>query len=161
MSGRRDRRRRAKVLRHSLGPRTPRADQRLVEAEEVRRLAYSRRQAAEALGVSLSTLDRRVVPVIDTVLTEWGTRLIPVSELERYLAERIQRAQRPSVAAKHSGRRPGVNAELVERIRAEHAQGASLAEIARRLTADGVATSQRGRQWWPSTVRVVLARAAP
>ena len=33
-------------------------------------------------------LDRRVVPVIATVATEWGGRLIPVSELERYVAER-------------------------------------------------------------------------
>jgi hypothetical protein len=37
-------------------------------------LVYTRRQAAEALGVSLATLDRRVVPVIETVKTEWGAR---------------------------------------------------------------------------------------
>src|SRR3954468_19826796 len=95
MTAKRDTRRRAKVLRHSLGPRTSRDDvERLVEAEEVRRLVYSRRQAADALGVSLSTLDRRVVPVIDTVQTEGGARWIPVSELERFLAGRIEQAQR-------------------------------------------------------------------
>jgi hypothetical protein len=64
----------------------------LQRADRVQRLAYTRKQAAEALGVSLATLDRRVVPVIETVRTEWGARLIPVDELERYLAERRQEA---------------------------------------------------------------------
>jgi hypothetical protein len=32
----------------------------------------------------------------------------------------------------------------------------SLAAIAAALNADGVATAQGGRQWWPSTVRAVL-----
>ena len=59
----------------------------------VKRLAYTRRQAAEALGISVATLDRRVVPVIETVKTEWGTRLIPVDELQRYLDERRQQAR--------------------------------------------------------------------
>ena len=36
---------------------------------------YTREQAAQALGVSLATLDRRVVPAIATVKTEWGARL--------------------------------------------------------------------------------------
>lgn len=55
---------------------------RLREADEVERLAYTRRQAAEALGLSLATIDRRVVPAIETVKTPWGQRLIPVDELE-------------------------------------------------------------------------------
>jgi len=38
----------------------------------VRRLAFTRKQAAEALGVSLATLDCRVIPAIETVRTEWG-----------------------------------------------------------------------------------------
>ncbi len=48
-------------------------------AERVERLACARRQAAEALGVSAATLDRRAVPVIATVATDWGGWLIPVS----------------------------------------------------------------------------------
>lgn len=59
----------------------------------VKRLAYRRKQAAEALGVSLATLDRHVIPSIETVRTEWGSRLIPVDELERYLVERRQEAR--------------------------------------------------------------------
>ena len=59
-------------------------------AERVERLAYTRAQAAEALGISLATLDRRVVSVIATVATELGGHLIPGSDLERYVAERAR-----------------------------------------------------------------------
>jgi hypothetical protein len=47
---------------------------------------------------------------------------------------------------------------VLERIRVEHARGASLAEIARRLNRDDIPAAQGGRQWWPSAVRVVLLR---
>ncbi|MGH3042599.1 MAG: recombinase family protein [Gaiellaceae bacterium] len=47
----------------------------------------------------------------------------------------------------------------MDRIRRDHASGRSLGEIARALTTDGVPTAHGGRQWWPSTVRAVLARA--
>jgi hypothetical protein len=127
-------------------------------AEQVERLAYTREQAAKALGVSLATLDRRVVPVIATVETEWGARLIPVAELERYLAERTQQPRRKRKPAKRSGRKAVVSPELIERIRGEHAKGSSLGEIARGLNTDRVRTAQGGRQWWPSTVRTVLVR---
>jgi len=111
--------------------------------------------------VSVATLDRRVVPVIATVETEWGARLIPVAELERYLAERTQQPRRKRKPPGRSGRRAGVSAEVVERVRSEHAKGSSLGEIARRLNTDRVRTAQGGRQWWPSTVRAVLARTSP
>jgi hypothetical protein len=41
----------------------------------IERLVYSREQAARALGIGLATLDRRVMPAIATVKTEWGARL--------------------------------------------------------------------------------------
>jgi hypothetical protein len=127
--------------------------------DRVERLAYTRKQAAEALGVSLATLDRRVVPVIETVATEWGGRLIPVSELERYLAERIEPPRARRKPQSRSGRTPSVPPEVVERIRRERSSGRSLAEIARTLNGERIPTSQHGRQWWPSTVRAVLIRA--
>jgi hypothetical protein len=130
-------------------------------AERVERLAYTRAQAAEALGISLATFDRRVVPTIVTVVTEWGGRLIPVSELERYLAERTHQPRVSHKARRRAGRGPSVAPELVKRIKTEHAEGRSLGEIARRLNADGAPTAQGGRQWWPSTVRSVLARPTP
>jgi hypothetical protein len=126
--------------------------------DRVERLTYTRRQAAEALGVSVSTIDRRVVPAVNTVRNEWGMRLIPVVELERYLAERAQLARSAVRPPRQSGRKPGLSAEVAGRIRQEHAAGRSLGEIARGLNADRVATSQGGRQWWPSTVRTILAR---
>jgi hypothetical protein len=139
----------------------PRRVGELELTEHVERLAYTREQAAKALGMSVATLDRRVVPVIATVETEWGARLIPVAELERYLAERTQQPRRKRKPPRRSGRKAGVSPEVVERIRGEHAKGSSLAEIARALNTDRVRTAQGGRQWWPSTVRTVLARTSP
>ena len=47
-------------------------------------------------------------------------------------------------------------------IASERKAGRSLAAIAAGLNADGVATAQGGRQWWPSTVRSsLLAVTAP
>jgi hypothetical protein len=124
----------------------------------VRRLAYTRRQAAEALGVSVQTIDRRVVPEIDTAKTEWGMRLIPVSELERYLDER-KGATRPRLAKpRRTGRPATVPDEIVARIRSEHELGKTLGQIARGLNESGAPTAQGGTRWWPSTVRAILIR---
>ena len=43
-------------------------------APYVERLAYTRAQAAEALGISTSTFIRRLLPFIDTVEMPWGAR---------------------------------------------------------------------------------------
>jgi Recombinase len=119
-------------------------------------LVYSREQAAQALGISLATLDRRVIPAIATVKTEWGARLIPAAEFERYLAERTEEPRAPRRRATLAGRKSMLPPEVIERIRNEHAQGASLAAIARGLNHDDIPTGQGGRRWWPSTVRAVL-----
>jgi hypothetical protein len=161
MPTRRQRRKAAAKHRHTTGTSVARHVGELELAEHVERLAYTREQAAKAIGVSVATLDRRVVPVIATVETEWGARLIPVAGLERYLAERTQPPRRKRTPPKRSGRRAGVSPEIVERIRDEHAKGSSLGEIARGLNTGRVRTAQGGRQWWPSTVRTVLARTSP
>jgi hypothetical protein len=130
------------------------------EATQVERLVYTRNQAAEALGVSRSTFNRRVLPLIETVEMPWGTRLIPVDELERLIAER----RRPVRAQPQTPARPGrpavLSPELVEEIRAGRDAGQSLAQIARALNADGTPTAHGGTRWWPSTVRAVLDRVA-
>ena len=129
-------------------------------ADGVERLAYSVVQAAEALGVSASTVGRSVVPFVETVELEGGRVLIPVDELERYVSERrrpvVPRPQRASV-----GRPPAVPSEVAERIRAEHAAGRTLGQIARGLDAEQIPTAQGGRRWWPSSVRAVLVRSDP
>lgn len=161
MSRSRDRRRN-RTARRPAAPKPTAPPAAIVrEATRVERLVYSRSQAAEALGVSRSTFDRRVLPLIETIEMPWGTRLVPVDELERVLAER-RRPPRVQVtpAAARPGRRAAAPVNIVERIQAEHADGSSLAEIARRLTRDEVPTAQGGAQWWPSTVRAILRRTA-
>lgn len=158
MSRRRDRRRnRAKRPTDA----APAAKQAAIvrEAARVERLAYTRTQAAEALGVSRSTFDRRVLPLIETIEMPWGTSLIPVDELERLLVKRRRAARMRFAPRTRSGRRPIVPNDVVERIRVEYANGSRLAEIARQLTADRVPTAHGGAQWWPSTVRAILHRS--
>jgi len=87
-------------------------------------------------------------------------RLIPVGELKRFLAEHAQVVSVEFSPRRRAGRRSSLPREIVERIQREHAEGTSLAEIARSLTASGVPTSQGGRRWWPSTVRGILARSS-
>jgi Recombinase len=155
---RRRQRRREKLQRHaapvSRDPVEPRPIIR--EASRVERLAYTRSQAAEALGISRSTLNR-LLPFVEIVELPWGTKLIPVDELERQLAER-RRAPRGRREPPTRGRPRALPAELVQRIRAERAAGKSLGQIARELNASGTPTAHGGRQWWPSTVRAVLRR---
>lgn len=152
----RNRRLRRRVEKHHRHAPTPRGVVR--EAESIERLTYTRAQAAEALGVSHSTL-KRLLPYIEHVELPWGTKLIPLDELERLVAERRRPARTRPRPSRPRGRPAALPPELVERIRAEHIAGKSLGEIARGLNADGTPTAQGGRQWWPSTVRAVLARS--
>ena len=121
------------------------------------RLAYTRRQAADALGVSLTTLDRRVIPLIETIKTPWGARLIPADELQRLLDSHREPARRSTPRPR--GRPAETAEETVERIRRERRAGRSLAAIAAGLNADHVPTARPGSTWWPSTVRHLLGRA--
>jgi hypothetical protein len=130
MPFRRTRRRAAAQRRHPSSAQASARASALKLAHDVERLAYTREQAAGALGISLATLDRRVVPAIATVETEWGRRLIPVSELERYLAERTKQPRAERRPAKRAGRKASVPPELVARIRSERASGRTLAHIA-------------------------------
>src|SRR5262245_55728303 len=152
MSRRRHERGVEKAHRHAVPARPVR------EAETVVRLTYSIAQAAEALDVHPSTVSRSVVPTVETIETEWGQRLIPVDEIERYVAERRRPVprRRPPAAV---GRPSAVPDAVARRIREEHAAGRTLGEIARGLDADQVPTAQNGRRWWPSSVRAVLLRS--
>lgn len=129
----------------------------LRETQKVERLAYTRRQAAEALGVSLSTIDRQVVPAIETVKLPWGQRLIPADELDRLL-RKYREPARGRAARRPTGRPTTLSRSVVDRIRLEYARGRGLSEIARALTAEGVPTAHGALKWWPSTIRAVLCR---
>lgn len=128
------------------------------QASHVERLAYSRSQAAQALGVSLSTL-RRLLPYIETIELPWGTSLIPVDELERVAAER-RRIARPRLEPSTRGRKPAIPPEIARRIHQERSTGKSLRQIAERLNTERIPTAHGGKEWWPSTIRAVLRRAA-
>lgn len=69
-----------------------------------------------------------------------GTRLIPVREIERFLYEHADVGLGGVSPRRRAGRRSSVSPKIVERIRREHAEDKSLAEIARRLTASGTPT---------------------
>jgi DNA invertase Pin-like site-specific DNA recombinase len=164
MSRRRQHRRAERARRHAQPPwstENPAAANpvRVVvrEASHVERLAYTRSQAAQALGVSRSTFIRRVLPYIETLDMPWGGKLIPVDELERLVAER-RRAARARTESATRGRPPAVAAEVVARVRAARAEGKSLRRIASELNADDVPTAHGGARWWPSTVRAILHR---
>jgi len=92
---RQHRRKVEKAKRHS--PSAPKpsgsAVTRARHAPEVERLAYTRTQAAEALGVSRTTFSRRVLPLLETIDMPWGPRLVPVDELERFVRERRRPAR--------------------------------------------------------------------
>jgi hypothetical protein len=161
MSGKRKKRRERKLRHHRAEPKRIGAPPGELQAiEQPNRLAYSRKQAAEALGVSISTIDRRLVPAVHTVKTPWGQRLIPAAELERFLRDHLEPPRAPNERGT-PGRPPSLPRRTVERIRLEYARGHGLADIARQLNADRVPTAHGGRQWWPSTVRAVLIRSSP
>jgi Recombinase len=160
MSRRRLKRRSEKTQRHAAAAEAAASAEIVREATRVERLAYTRSQAAAALGVSRSTFDRRILPLVETIEMPWGTRLIPVDELERLLVERRRAHSRKATPRPRPGRRATVAPEVAERIRAEYAAGNSLGEIARELSAAQVPTAHGGKRWWPSTVRAVLRRHA-
>jgi hypothetical protein len=126
------------------------------EASHVERLAYTRTQAAQALGIGRSTFTQRVLPYLETIDTPWGTKLIPADELDRVVLE-WRRPTRPRRTPERSGRPPAVSPEVIQRIRDARAAGLSLRQIADSLNADRTPTAHGGAYWWASTVRSVLS----
>jgi AraC-like DNA-binding protein len=171
MSRRRHQRRTDKARRHvqsthdasrraDRSPAAPAAQRVVVrEASHVERLAYTRSQAAQALGISRSTL-RRLLPYIERIEMPWGASLIPVDELERIATER-RRTALPRLEPATRGRKASIPGEIVRRIHHERSAGKSLRQIAANLNVDGIPTAHGGAKWWPSTVCGVLQRRNP
>ena len=128
------------------------------ETQRVERIAYTRRQAAAALGISRTTFNRHVLPFLETIEIGSGTRLIPIDELHRYTNERRKPPTRAEGDRARHGRPSVLPHQLVKEIRTAHADGRSLAQIARDLNAAGTPTAHGGARWWSSTVRAVLER---
>ena len=90
------------------------------------------------------------------------TALAGVAQLERDLV--AQRTRDALDAARRNGQRLGrpveIDDDIRQRIRREFHNGASLSEIARTLTREGVPTARGGRKWYPSSVQAVLRSLA-
>jgi hypothetical protein len=125
------------------------------EASDVERLAYTRTQAAQALGIGRSTFTLRVLPYLETIETPWGTTLIPADELQRVMLE-WRGPARPRSRPQRTGRPRTIAPDVVQRIRDAREAGLSLRQIADRLNADGTPTAHGGTRWWASTVRSIL-----
>lgn len=100
------------------------------------------------LGVDTATPSGKLVANVVASIAEWEREQIATRTREA-LAEVRARGGR-------LGRPSGLPADVVARIRREHAAGSSLRAIARDLAADGVPTGQGG-VWHASTVRSILA----
>lgn len=85
-----------------------------------------------------------------------------ISEWERNMAR--ERTREALGAARERGTRlgrpPTTPGEVVERIKASRAAGASYHAIAEMLNAEGVPTAQNGARWWASSVRAIASRGA-
>jgi hypothetical protein len=134
MSRRRLRRKDAKIRRQAPPPAESETRVVVREARRVERLAYTRTQAAQALGVGRSTFIRRVLPHVETIEMPWGAKLIPVDELERLLREQRRKVSAEERRGARPGRKTNVPAEIAALIRAERATGKSLAAIAQHLS---------------------------
>jgi DNA invertase Pin-like site-specific DNA recombinase len=103
------------------------------------------------LGVDTSTPSGEMMANVLAVFAQFERRL-------------IGQRTRDALADKRSkgvvlGRRRTMKDEVVGRIKRERAAGASLQAIADGLNADATPTAQKGKRWYPSTVRAVLGRA--
>jgi DNA invertase Pin-like site-specific DNA recombinase len=101
------------------------------------------------LGVDTTTPNGELVASILVAIAQWEARMIGERTREALAVKRLQGLR--------LGRRSTLDAELLERIAARRAAGASLRVIAAELNADQVPTSMGGARWHASTVRYLLA----
>lgn len=117
----------------------------------------ARRQgwAVVALDVNVDTTtpSGEMVAGVTAVVAQYERRLIGQRTRDGLAAKRAQgvRLGRPSTLPR----------AVAARIAAERAEGRTLGAIADALNAEGVPTGQNGKQWYPSSVRAVLAATRP
>lgn len=117
----------------------------------------ARRQgwAVVALDVNVDTTtpSGEMVAGVTAVVAQYERRLIGQRTRDGLAAKRAQgvRLGRPSTLPR----------AVAARIAAERAEGRTLGAIAETLNAEAVPTGQGGKQWYPSSVRAVLAATRP
>jgi hypothetical protein len=109
----------------------------------------TRREAADLLGVSLDTVDRRVRVQTGEGRTPWGAIGLPAASLAELFGDPWPGRGRPE----------SLEEEIVARIKAERRAGSSFAAIAAALNDDGITPAHGGARWWPATVRKVCLAA--
>lgn len=103
------------------------------------------------LGVDTTTPQGEMVANVMATFAQFERRLIAQRTRDALAAKRA--------AGVRLGRPPTLPTDVIERIVAARRGGASLQEIADRLTAEDVPTAQGGRRWYASTVAAVLRAA--
>ena len=107
------------------------------------------------IGVDLTTPHGRLVAGVLASVAQWERELIGQRTKDAMAARKAEGEVFGPRTWKH---RNGVTPEAVaKRIRRERKGGATLQAIADSLNSDGVPTVRGGAQWWPSTIRQVLA----
>lgn len=104
------------------------------------------------LGVDTTTPSGEAMANVMATFAQFERRLI-AQRTRDALAQRRE-------AGVRLGRPRALPTDLLRRIVAERAAGRTLAAIADGLNADGTATAQGGRRWYPSTIRQSLGTAA-
>jgi DNA invertase Pin-like site-specific DNA recombinase len=104
------------------------------------------------LGVDSTTPAGEMMANVLASFAQYERRLIGQRTKDALAIKRAQgvRLGRPSMVPK----------SVVVRVVAAHSAGATITEIAQRLTDEKVPTVQGGVRWWPSTVRAVLSSQA-
>jgi DNA invertase Pin-like site-specific DNA recombinase len=101
------------------------------------------------LGIDLSTPAGEFLASVMASAAQWERRIIGQRTREGLAAKKA--------AGVRLGRPASLPVEVRIRIVGDHADGKSLAGIARELNAESVPTAQGGKKWYPSTVKAVLA----
>jgi DNA invertase Pin-like site-specific DNA recombinase len=102
------------------------------------------------LGVDTTTPSGEMMANVLATFAQFERRLISERTKD---ALRVKKAQGVRL-----GRDRAIPVEIAERIRAERDRGATLEAIANGLNLDEVPTARDGKQWYPSTIRRVLAQ---
>ncbi len=135
--------------------------ERLIVAK-IDRLSRRFRDAVDLMETAADEGWPLYIADIDADLTTSNGRLVArmlaaISEDER---DRIRQRTKAALAELKAqgvrlGRPSSLPTEIVARIVADRGAGISFGKIAASLNADGVATSQGGKQWYPATVKAV------
>jgi len=104
------------------------------------------------LGIDLSTPAGEFMASVMASAAQWERRIIGQRTREALAVKRA--------AGVRLGRPQTLPVEVVARIVATRAAGATLSALAESLTAENVPTAQGGARWYASTVRAVLGSQA-